>query len=247
MAKKFNRIMLLTLALSPLGVSAAHWGYEGQEAPERWGDLDAAWQTCHQGRNQSPINITHTQPAHLRPLQARYSSGPDSLLNNGHTIQANFSENNNKNTLSLDGETFVLKQFHFHAPSENTIHGKHYPMEMHLVNQDADGEIAVVAVMFEVGNTNPELEKLWHVMPPEADKSSAIETTINLNALLPKQKTYWRFSGSLTTPPCTEGVRWMVLKHPLTLSRTQLELFTKTMRHANNRPVQKLHGRVVIE
>lgn len=120
-------------------------------------------------------------------------------------------------------------------------------MEMHLVHKNASGELTVVAVMFDKGAANPELEKLWRVMPQQAKQNVSIKQDLNLNKLLPKNKTYWRFSGSLTTPPCSEGVTWIVLKQPLTVSAEQLARFTRTMHHDNNRPVQSLHGRVVVE
>ncbi|MCL7706733.1 carbonic anhydrase family protein, partial [Enterobacter kobei] len=130
---------------------------------------------------------------------------------------------------------------------ENTVHGKKYAMEMHLVHKNSAGELTVVAVMFDKGAANPELDKLWSVMPQQAEQNISIKQDLNLNKLLPVNKTYWRFSGSLTTPPCSEGVTWIVLKHPLTLSAEQLEKFTHTMHHDNNRPVQALHGRLVVE
>ncbi|MOA27760.1 Carbonic anhydrase precursor [compost metagenome] len=118
---------------------------------------------------------------------------------------------------------------------------------MHLVHKNADGALTVVAVMFDKGAANAELDKLWGIMPGQAEQSATLDTKLDLNKLLPKNKTYWRFSGSLTTPPCSEGVTWVVLKNPMTLSATQLEKFTHTMHHDNNRPVQSLHGRVVVE
>lgn len=246
MAKKLNGIMLAMLLL-PVAATASHWGYEGVESPEHWGELDSNWQLCQTGQNQSPVDIRETFSAHLQPLKTHYTTSPNSLLNNGHTIQANYSDNNTANYITLDNERFTLKQFHFHAPSENMINGKQYPLELHLVHQNSDNEITVVAVMFEQGATNAELAKLWKVMPDHAEKSSPIPTGIDVNHLLPNDKTHWRFSGSLTTPPCSEGVRWIVMKHPLQLSAEQLKQFTSVMHHTNNRPVQKLHGRTILE
>ena len=120
-------------------------------------------------------------------------------------------------------------------------------MEMHLVHKNEKGELVVVAVMFNQGTANAELDKLWGVMPGQVDQNVSIKPNLDMNQLLPKDKMYWRFSGSLTTPPCSEGVTWIVLKHPLTVSAEQLDKFTHTMHHDNNRPVQSLHGRVVVE
>ncbi|WP_333853521.1 carbonic anhydrase [Leclercia sp.] len=241
-----HKAVLLALSLVSASACASHWSYEGEGSPEHWGNLDEAWKTCQSGKNQSPINIDATLNAHLAPLETHYTDGPTTLVNNGHTIQAGEKEGT-RDTILLDGQTWTLQQFHFHAPSENTIHGKKYAMEMHLVHSNAEGEIAVVAVMFDRGAKNQELEKLWRKMPAQPEQSATLPTHLDLNKLLPDDKTFWRFSGSLTTPPCSEGVTWIVLKHPLTLSADQLEKFSHTMHHTNNRPVQSLHGRIVVE
>ncbi|MHA1036779.1 carbonic anhydrase [Enterobacter ludwigii] len=241
-----GKAALFALSIISASACASHWSYEGEGAPEHWGELDEAYKTCQSGMNQSPINIESTANAHLSPLQTHYIDGPVTLTNNGHTIQAS-EKPETRDTLTLDKQTWTLQQFHFHAPSENTVHGKKFAMEMHLVHKNAAGELAVVAVMFDKGATNPELDKLWSVMPEQAEQNVSIKQELNLNKLIPKDKTYWRFSGSLTTPPCSEGVTWIVLKHPLTVSAEQLEKFSHTMHHENNRPVQPLHGRVVVE
>ena len=227
-----GKAALFALSMVSASAFASHWGYEGEGSPEHWGELDEAYKTCQSGMNQSPINIDSTANAHLSPLQTHYIDGPVTLTNNGHTIQAS-EQADTRDTITLDKQTWTLQQFHFHAPSENTVHGKKYAMEMHLVHRNSAGELTV--------------DKLWSVMPQQAEQNVSIEKDLNLNKLLPKVKTYWRFSGSLTTPPCSEGVTWIVLKQPLTVSAEQLEKFTHTMHHDNNRPVQSLHGRVVVE
>lgn len=241
-----GKAALLALSMVTASAFASHWGYEGKESPEHWGELDEAYKTCQKGMNQSPINIDSTLDAHLSPLQTHYIDGSVTLTNNGHTIQAS-EPADTRDTITLDKQTWTLQQFHFHSPSENTVHGKKYAMEMHLVHKNAAGELTVVAVMFDKGAANPELEKLWSVMPQLAEQNVSIKGDLNLNTLLPEDKTYFRFSGSLTTPPCSEGVTWIVLKHPMTVSAEQLDKFTHTMHHDNNRPVQSLHGRVVVE
>lgn len=230
MKTTLGKAALLALSMMPVTVFASHWSYEGEGSPEHWGALNEEYKTCQNGMNQSPI----------------YIDGPITLINNGHTIQAGL-KTTTADTVTIDGTPFTLQQFHFHAPSENTVHGKHYAMEMHLVHKSAQGAVAVVAVMFDQGAENSELNKLWATMPEKADQTAKIVTQMDLNALLPADKTYWRFSGSLTTPPCSEGVTWIVLKHPLTLSSAQLAKFSHAMHHDNNRPVQPLNGRVVIE
>lgn len=246
MKTSLGKAALLAFSIMPVTVLASHWGYEGEGSPEHWGSLGEEFKTCQTGMNQSPINIDTTLKAHLSPLDTHYTDGPITLINNGHTIQAGL-KTDTADTITIDGTPFTLQQLHFHAPSENTVHGKHYAMEMHLVHKDATGAVAVVAVMFDKGAANTELDKLWATMPEKAEQNTKISTQMDLNALLPTDKTYWRFSGSLTTPPCSEGVTWIVLKHPLTLSAAQLEKFSHTMHHDNNRPVQPLNGRVVVE
>ncbi|ELE9246678.1 carbonic anhydrase family protein [Enterobacter kobei] len=241
-----GKAALIALSMISASTFASHWSYEGEGSPEHWGELDEAYKTCQNGMNQSPINIESTANAHFSPLKTHYSDGPMTLTNNGHTIQAS-EKADTRDTITLDNQAWTLQQFHFHAPSENTVHGKKYAMEMHLVHKNNAGELTVVAVMFDKGVANPELDKLWSVMPQQAEQNISIKQDLNLNKLLPVNKTYWRFSGSLTTPPCSEGVTWIVLKHPLTLSAEQLEKFTHTMHHDNNRPVQALHGRLVVE
>lgn len=241
-----GKAALLALCMTSVSAYASHWSYEGEGSPEHWGELDDAYKTCQSGMNQSPVNIDSTVKAHLSPLKTRYIDGPVTLTNNGHTIQA-VEKTDTQDTITLDKQSWTLQQFHFHSPSENTVHGKKYAMEMHLVHKNAEGELVVVAVMFNKGAANTELNKLWSIMPGLAEQSTTLQAHLDLNKLLPKNKTYWRFSGSLTTPPCSEGVTWIVMQHPMTLSAEQLEKFKHTMHHDNNRPIQLLHGRVVVE
>ena len=246
MSKRLHKAALLALCIMPTLTFASHWSYEGKDSPEHWSQLSDEYKTCQQGMNQSPININETLKAHINPLKSSYIDSPVSIINNGHTIQANFATDA-KDIVAIDGVAFRLQQLHFHTPSENTINGKHFAMEMHMVHKNEDGDIAVVAVMFDKGAANPELEKLWQEMPAKADDTEKLKVKINVAKLLPDDLSHYRFSGSLTTPPCSEGVRWLVMKHPLTLSEAQLDKFMKTMHHDNNRPVQPLHGRVVVE
>ncbi len=219
-------------------VQAAEWGYHGDHAPEFWGKVSA---TCSQGLNQSPIDIQSAVKAELKDIKFDYSGQAVSITNNGHTLQASVTENN---TISVDGKTFELKQFHFHTPSENHVDGQSYPLEAHYVHSDAAGHLAVVALFFKLGESNPQLEKLLAVAPEE-EADAKLAKAFDVAALLPKQKQYYRFNGSLTTPPCSEGVRWLVLKQPLTLSASQFERFEQLMGH-NNRPTQPLNARTVL-
>lgn len=239
-------LLALGMGMLPATTFASHWGYEGKESPEHWGEIEDTYKICQTGRNQSPVNIDSTLKAQIAPLLTHYTDGPITLLNNGHTIQA-VMKSGAQDSITLDNVPYTLQQFHFHAPSENTVQGKHYAMEMHLVHTNAEGEIVVVAVMFDKGEANQELDDLWRNMPTTAEQNTALKPNLDINKLLPTNKSYWRFSGSLTTPPCSEGVIWVVLKEPMTLSDSQLAKFTRTMHRDNNRPVQPLHGRVVVE
>ena len=149
--------------------------------------------------------------------------------------------------LELDGMRFELKQFHFHAPSENLIEGKSYPLEGHLVHANDRGELAVVAVMFEPGRANAALSLAWQVLPAKAGESHGLKEPVSAEQLLPAKRDYYRFSGSLTTPPCSEGVRWLVMKEPVQVSQAQIDAFKAVMHHPNNRPVQPLNGRLVLQ
>ncbi|ASI93908.1 carbonic anhydrase [Vibrio rotiferianus] len=219
--------------------NAANWGYEGEHGPAHWGEFASE---CAKGQNQSPINIDSTIEAKLAKLQFNYDGKVISLLNNGHTLQTSLEGNN---TLKVDGKDFTLKQFHFHTPSENHVDGKEYPLEAHFVHSDEDGNLAVVAVFFKVGEANPALAKLLQNIP-DNEQNVAIKAPFDADALIPMDKEYYRFNGSLTTPPCSEGVRWLVLKEAQSISPEQVKEFAKVM-GANNRPIQALNARMVLE
>jgi len=246
---------LVTLLFSSLLVSSLYansdehskhhssWSYEGATAPEHWGSLDEKFSACSNGFNQSPINLTEFMDADLPDIKFDYNLKATQILNNGHTIQVNVKGGS---SIEVDNISFELKQFHFHIPSENNIKGKSFPLEAHLVHASADGKLAVVAVMFEVGESNKVLEKLWKDIPQNAGDSHEISFE-DLDAILPKNRDYYRFNGSLTTPPCTEGVRWLVMKNSITLSAEQRDTFKKVMKIPNNRPIQDRNARVVID
>jgi carbonic anhydrase len=182
--------------------------------------------------------------ADLAAIAIDYNAAGNEVLNNGHTIQVNYGAGS---SITVDGRDFELQQFHFHAPSENTIGGKSYAMEAHLVHADADGNLAVIAVMFEGGDASAALAGVWDAMPKEAGGKAALHTKADAGDLLPEKRDYYRFTGSLTTPPCSEGVIWLVMKDPVTASKEQIAKFAGTMGHANNRPVQPLNARVVLQ
>ena len=223
---------------------AVHWGYTGHGSPDSWGEISPKYHTCSDGRNQSPVNVVSSLDADLEAIKIDYSKPSKDVVNNGHTVQVNMQSGN---TIVVDGISFELKQFHFHTPSENHIDGKSFPLEAHFVHLDKDGNIAVLALMFEEGKENSELAKIWEKMPKEANGKNELELKNIASALLPENKDYYRFNGSLTTPPCSEGVRWLVLKTPVTVSKEQVEKFLHTMHHPNNRPIQPTNARLIIK
>lgn len=241
---------LLSLSTALLASSLAlagekpHWGYSGEEGPEHWGNLSAEYSVCGSGKNQSPINLSGMIDARLPALKFAYATGATEILNNGHTVQANFAPGS---TLTVAGHEFELKQVHFHAPSENRIDGKSFPMEGHLVHADKDGNLAVVAVMYREGKDSPAIAKLWGQMPQKTGDKAALNAQLKADELLPKNRAYYRFNGSLTTPPCSEGVMWLVMKTPVNTGKEQVEAFAHTLHHPNNRPVQAVNARPVLK
>jgi len=245
MVMKRALVALLLGNLAIFGTAAAdhaHWSYSGEEAPEHWAELTPEFSACN-GKNQSPLDLNAFIRAALAPLKFAYKPGGDVIVNNGHTIQVNYGTGSG---VVVDGHEFGLKQFHFHAPSENRIKGRSYAMEAHLVHADLAGDLAVVAVMFNEGPENKGLAELWRSMP-DSEQQRALSAPFDAARLLPVKRDYYRYSGSLTTPPCTEGVRWLVLKTPVSASKEQVATFSKVMHHPNNRPVQPVNGRTVLE
>jgi carbonic anhydrase len=222
---------------------ATHWGYEGKGAPANWSKLDPANATCAAGKRQSPIDIKGAQISALPALQFEYNSAPLNIIDNGHTIQVNYAAGS---TLSVGGKTYTLKQFHFHHPSEERVNGNAYDMVAHLVHADADGRLAVVAVLFKTGQANSLIEQVWKNIPAEKDKAVEFPgKTLNARNLLPSDLGYYTFPGSLTTPPCSENVTWFVLKTATSLSPDQLAAFAK-LYPDNARPIQPANGREIL-
>jgi len=242
---------LLTLAaIGALAVSSVcgaadhgehhvHWGYQGKGGAAHWGDLQADYATCKLGKLQSPVDIRGTEKADLPALGFHYENGPAEVVNNGHTIQVNLA---NAGSAALASGSYKLLQFHFHTPSEEKINGKAFPLVAHLVHRNEDGKLSVVAVLFKLGKENPVLAKVFAAMPTEADGKAELPGGLNPADILPAKQGYYAYIGSLTTPPCSEGVRWQVLKDPVELSAAQLKAFKK-LYPMNARPVQPLNGR----
>jgi carbonic anhydrase len=235
-----KKLLMLAMALtiSSAALAEDHWSYEGDHGPSHWGGL------CSSGKNQSPVDLHDAVSAKLAPLSFKYESLAQDVLNNGHTVQVTYAPGS---TLTVDSHQYQLKQFHFHAPSENLLNGKHFPLEAHFVHADADGNLAVVAVFFDKGAANAALEKLGQDLPLHAGDKHNLDVKISAAELMPKTREYFRFSGSLTTPPCSEGVNWLVLKQPVTASEKQVEQLHAAMGHDNARPVQPLNARVILQ
>lgn len=230
-------------ALNPAQESHVHWGYDGEGAPANWARLRGEYATCGTGKRQSPIDIRDGIKVDLEAIKTNYKTSLFRVIDNGHTLQVNVGEGS---TLNIQGKRYELQQFHFHRPSEERINGRAYDMVMHLVHRNDDGELAVIAVLLEKGNENPQIQTVWNNMPLERDMEMAPAEAIDLAKLLPEKLAYWTYMGSLTTPPCTEGVLWIVLKQPLQVSPEQVGIFSRLYRN-NSRPIQPPNGRLVKE
>ncbi len=243
----FVFVIMLILLTSPLYAGGhgkgVHWGYEGNIGPAHWGDLSHDFRLCKEGKSQSPVDIRDTIKADLKEIEFHYSDTPLRIINNGHAIQVNY---NKGSYIIVNGKRFDLLQFHFHHPSENTVNGKPYDMEAHLVHKSNDGQLAVVAVFMKKGKSSPFIQTIWNHIPEEQGHEQAYNIKINVYDFLPKDKSYYAFEGSLTTPPCSEGVQWLVLKNPVEVSADQIKKFSSYYK-MNARPTQPLNGRVIKE
>lgn len=239
---------LAGLALCPFCAHAgfaaegAHWNYEGEHGPDHWGDLDPASRVCSIGTQQSPIVIEDSIEAELPPLKFNWARQPDTIVNNGHTIQLNFREGGG---LSVGDERFDLVQFHFHHPSEHLIGDKSFSLEAHFVHRNAAGALAVVGVLIETGKTNPVFAQIAATMPTAEGPPVKAAADIDPNGLLPKKRDYYRYEGSLTTPPCSETVSWLLFADPIEVAEADADAFAK-LYPFNARPTQKLDRRFVL-
>jgi carbonic anhydrase len=253
-------LLVVAAALAPQSSQAqwnTRWEYEGARGPEHWSELDPAYAPCNAGKEQSPIDIQNAEKADLPAL--RFDSTSSSLkylVNNGYTIRVNYHDAPGAgNSLLVGDKRYQLTQFHFHRPSEEYIHGKPYDMVVHLMYQASDGKVAGVAVLLKAGAANTAIQKIWEHMPLTESKvlpdfsheeQEVAGVEINPADLLPRDTAYYMYMGSVTAPPCTEGVTWYVLKTPVELSGKQIKAFAKLFPH-DVRPVQPLNGRVVKE
>jgi carbonic anhydrase len=218
-----------------------HWSYEGHGGPPEWGELDGAYAACKLGHVQSPIDIRDAKTTDLPAIQFDYKPSALKVIDNGHTIQVNYAPGS---SISVGGDHYQLVQFHFHKPSEEKIDGQSHAMVAHLVHKNAEGKLAVVAVLLDQGAANPVIDTIWNNLPKEKEKETSVGANVDATGLLPDDRGYYTFQGSLTTPPCSENVRWFVLKTPTRISEAQIAAFGK-LYAMNARPTQPLNGRSI--
>ncbi|PZV19638.1 MAG: carbonate dehydratase [Pseudanabaena sp.] len=244
-----NALLLLAIALATLIVitppvlaaTSPHWGYGGAENPTQWGKLSDDFLQCELGRDQSPIDIKKAVEDSPAKIKFDYKPTPLIVVNNGHTIQVNYSQGS---TITINDEKYSLLQFHFHTPSEHNINSKASAMELHLVHRNEAGQLAVIGVMLNEGNLNPLIADIWKQIPDIGQTNTVSDRLINVTNLLPKNKAYFSYSGSLTTPPCSEGVSWNIFVEPITVSKEQIEAFSRIYQ-VDARPLQPINGRTV--
>jgi carbonic anhydrase len=220
-----------------------HWDYAGSDGPDAWGRMRPEFNKCATGTRQSPIDIRGGIAVDLEPIKFDYHSSAFSVIDNGHTVQVNVEPGN---TITITGRRYELVQFHFHRPSEERINGRQYDMVVHLVHKDADGRIAVVAVLLDRGSAQAIVQQVWNNLPLEKGDEVKAGSRIDLAKLLPEDKRYYTYMGSLTTPPCSEGVLWMVMKQPVPISVEQVAIFSR-LYPMNARPIQQADGRLIKE
>ncbi|TCJ98593.1 carbonic anhydrase [Volucribacter psittacicida] len=220
-----------------------HWSYVGNEDPAHWGELATEYQVCKLGKNQSPVDVSESIETHSHTIKLHTAKTQVKLENNGHSIQATPITANNQ--LWIKQTPFALQQFHFHTPSEHTFKQKHFPLEAHFVYQNEEGQLAVIAVFFTLGKANSELAKLEQQTLPIGEKHSVTQE-VDLAKLMPKNPKHFRLTGSLTTPPCTEGVNWIIMQQPIEASQSQIDWLANVM-GKNNRPLQPLNSRFIIQ
>ncbi|WP_440959140.1 carbonic anhydrase [Oceanicaulis sp. LC35] len=230
------------LALGGAAIALDHhghssWSYDGEGGPEHWGMLSAEYASCSSGHEQSPIDLHAVSDHEDSVPELHWDDGDASVTDNGHTIKVDLED---AGSLHLGDREYELVQFHFHAGSEHTVDGHQYPLEVHFVHVSEDGHLAVVGVFFEEGEANPALDEIWAAIPHEGEHHEVDD--VDPSAFLPADHSAWRYAGSLTTPPCSEGVAWTVMQTPISASAEQIAAFASHYDH-NYRPVQPLHAR----
>jgi carbonic anhydrase len=249
---KFNGVMVAILAaglaifsVPCIGADTAGWSYAGPSGPAKWGKLGKEFALCASGELQSPIDIpdANVRKGDLPALLFNYKPSPLRIVDDGHTVQVNYAPDS---WVTVNGKRYQLVAITFHKPSEETVNGKGHEMSAHLVHKDKDGKVGIIAVPFDVGAENPVLKTIWSNLPSGRGKESVIDSvTINALGLLPKNKGYYTYAGSLTAPPCTEGVTWFVMQVPVTVSAEQIARFGR-LYPMNARPTQPRNDRDIL-
>lgn len=238
-------ISILWHSAASASEDGAHWDYAGENGPENWGQVDEDFDICHRGKNQSPIDLVADINADVPRLIFDYTKpGMLKEVNTGHAIQENVNPGNYVRLSGVDA-VWELKQFHFHSPSEHTVGGRYYPMEVHFVHQDSAGEYLVVGLIFEEGQHNEGMDQLPSFRTARGEDPYG--EPIDYNDLITGSDDYFLYNGSLTTPPCTEGVQWAVLKQPIIASPDQIQHYHDLLGFDNNRPLQPHNARVILD
>jgi len=234
-------VPVATAQRADAGERALHWGYEGRGGPQAWGKLKPEFSTCAIGKRQSPIDIRDGVALDLEPLKFDYRPSRFGVIDTGHTVQVNLAPGN---SIDINGRRYELQQFHFHRPSEERINGRQFDMVVHLLHKNAEGRPAMVAVLLERGAAQALRQTVWNNLALEQGEEATARASIDLNDLLPAQRGYYTYMGSLTTPPCSEGVLWVVLQQPMQVSGAQIDIFSR-LYPMNARPIQQASGRLI--
>jgi carbonic anhydrase len=222
---------------------AAHWDYAGAGGPQAWSSLKPEFAACSSGQRQSPIDIRGGLSVDLEPVRFEYQASRFAVVDNGHTVQVNLAQGN---AIEVGGKRFELLQFHFHRPSEERIDGRQFEMSLHLVHKNSEGQLAVVGLLFDKGQANAVMQQVWNNLPLEKNEEMQAASAMELADLLPNDRRYFTYMGSLTTPPCSEGVKWIVMRQPVTLTKDQIDIFAR-MYPMNARPIQSIAGRRIMQ
>jgi carbonic anhydrase len=229
------------LLADPHAGHGLHWSYQGDGGPTDWGKLKPEFATCALGKRQSPIDIRGGVKVELEPVKFDYQPTGFAVVDNGHTVQVNLGPGN---AIEVMGRRYDLLQFHFHRPSEERIDGRQFDMVAHLVHKDPEGRLAVVAVLLDRGSAHPLVQTVWNNLPLEKGDEVRASASLDLNGLLPHDRRYYTYMGSLTTPPCSEGVLWMVMAQPVGIAPDQVAVFSR-LYPMNARPIQQAAGRLI--
>jgi carbonic anhydrase len=220
------------------------WSYNGNSGPDHWSELNEDYKECNVGDQQSPIDLTGAIDAKIEKLNINWHAMPDTVTNNGHSIQINTPKGN---FAEIDGDKFELLQFHMHHPSEHTLNGQHFPVELHFVHKSDDGRLGVVGVFIKEGQYNPTFQKILDNMPKSAGTTNSSKgVMVSPAKLLPENAEFYRYEGSLTTPPCSQIVDWAVYDQPIQASTKQINEFA-ALYPMNARPIQSPDRRYLLK